>query len=150
MKQQKQLLCGSWLCHVTDGGAHVYDIPASVPGCVHTDLQAAGILGDLFWRMENDTCQWVEHCDVTYSRTFTVDAVCENTRITFEGLDVYASIYLNGVCIGEADDMFRPWSYAVDGVLKVGDNTLEVKFRSPVREVDGLPARPAAFTAERL
>ncbi len=150
MKQQKQLLTGHWLCHITDGGEHDYTIPASVPGCVHTDLQAAGILGDLFWRTENDTCQWVERCDVTYSRTFSVDTVCENTRLTFEGLDVYAKVSLNGICIGEADDMFHPWSYPVDGILKTGENTLKVHFRSPISEVDDLPQRSGAFTTERL
>ncbi len=150
MKTQKLNLCGAWQCHITDGAAHNYDVPASVPGCVHTDLQAAGILGDLFWRTENDTCQWVENCDVTYTRTFSLDAVQENTFITFEGLDVYCKVFLNGICIGEADDMFRPWSYPVDGVLKPGENTLEVHFRSPVREVEGLPKRGGAFTTERL
>ena len=150
MNKTKLNLCGTWQCHMTDGAAHTYDIPASVPGCVHTDLQAAGILGDLFWRTENDTCQWVENCDVTYSRKFSVDEVHNNTILTFEGLDVYCSVWLNGVCIGEADDMFRPWSYPVDGVLKTGENTLEVRFRSPIREVDGLPKRSGAFTTERL
>ena len=150
MKTNRLYLCGSWHCHITDGAAHTYDIPASVPGCVHTDLQAAGILGDLFWRTENDTCQWVENCDVTYTRTFCVDTVQENTYLTFEGLDVYCQVFLNGTCIGEADDMFRPWSYPVDGSLKTGENTLEVHFRSPIREVDGLPQRSGAFTTERL
>lgn len=150
MNKNKLNLCGTWQCHMTDGAAHTYDIPASVPGCVHTDLQAAGILGDLFWRTENDTCQWVENCDVTYRRTFSVDTVHNNTDLTFEGLDVYCSVWLNGVCIGEADDMFRPWSYPVDGVLKTGENTLEIRFRSPIREVDGLPKRGGAFTTERL
>ena len=123
-------LCGAWQCRITDSnGTHNHDIPASVPGCVHTDLQAAGILGDLFWRTENDTCQWVEACDVTYSRTFTVSSAAPNTYLTFEGLDVYCSVFLNGTCIGEADDMFRPWSYAVDGILKEGENTLFCKLK---------------------
>ena len=144
-------LCGAWQCRITDhNGPHNHEIPASVPGCVHTDLQAAGILGDLFWRTENDTCQWVENCDVTYSRTFTVASAEPNTYLTFEGLDVYCSVYLNGSRIGEADDMFRPWSYSVDGILRAGENTLEVRFRSPISEVDGLPSRPGAFTTERL
>lgn len=143
-------LCGSWQCHITDGGTHTYDIPAAVPGCVHTDLQNAGILGDLFWRTNNDTCQWVEQCDVTYSRTFFAASAEPNTRLTFEGLDVYCTVWLNGICIGEADDMFHPWSYPVDGILTAGENTIEVRFRSPICEVEGLPKRSGAFTTERL
>ncbi len=150
MNPTKLNLGGTWQCHITDGADRTYDIPASVPGCVHTDLQAAGILGDLFWRTENDTCQWVENCDVTYTRTFSVDKVQENTHLTFEGLDVYCDVFLNGTHLGSADDMFRPWSYPVDGILHTGENTLEVRFRSPVCEVGELPRRGGAFTTERL
>ena len=66
------LLNGNWICTVRDDGGRVYSIPATVPGCVHTDLQAAGILPEnLYWRDTPEACQWVENCEVTYERTFT-------------------------------------------------------------------------------
>ena len=49
MKHAKQRLDGKWLCHITDGGEHIHDIPASVPGCVHTDLIAGGIIKDIYY-----------------------------------------------------------------------------------------------------
>ncbi len=145
-------LNGQWRCHITDHETHQYEIPAAVPGCVHTDLKNAGILGDLYYRTNADTCQWVEHCDVTYTKTFTVteDDIANNTVITFEGLDTYCTVLLNGTVIGEADDMFLVWTFPVGGVLRTGENTLEVRFRSPIREVADCPCRHGAFTTERI
>ena len=150
MITEKINLGGTWMCHVTDYDTHTYNIPGQVPGCVHTDLQAAGILGDLFWRTNADDCQWVENCDVTYSRTFTADASVKNQYLTFEGLDVYCTILLNGTVLGETDDMFHRWTFCVDGILVSGENTLEVRFRSPIREVADCPPRRGAFTTERI
>ncbi len=145
-------LNGQWNCHITDHGAHDYRIPGSVPGCVHTDLKNAGILGDLYYRTNADTCQWVEHCDVTYTKTFSAarEDIADTTVITFAGLDTYCTVLLNGTVIGEADDMFLSWTFPVGGVLKAGENTLEVRFRSPIREVENCPRRFGAFTTERI
>ena len=145
-------LNGTWLCHVTDNGTHNYTIEARVPGCVHTDLQRAGILGDLFYRKNAEDCQWVERCDVSYTRTFSVEAEEAKTDavLYFAGLDTYCTVFLNGNCIGEADDMFVSFRFPTKGFLHPGENTVEVHFRSPVREVESLPPRSGAFTTERL
>ncbi len=124
-------------------------ISATVPGCVHTDLMAAHIIGDVFWRDENTKCQWIEERDWEYFTHF--DAQTEKARaIVFEGLDTYAEIYLNGTMLGKTENMFIPHSFDVRGVLKEKDNELKVVFRSPVKAVEGKPKLKAAFTAERL
>ncbi len=143
-------LNGAWKCHITDRGEHTYDIEGRVPGCVHTDLIRAGILPDLFWRTNNDCAEWVEACNVTYSRTFILDNIEDNTYINFEGLDTYCEVYLNGVKLGDCDDMFILWSFKIDSAAKAGENLIEVRFRSPVKEVEGLPRRIGAFTRERI
>ena len=145
------LLNGNWICTVRDDGGRVYTIPATVPGCVHTDLQAAGILPEnLYWRDTPESCQWVENCEVTYERTFTSEWEGEEACLVFDGLDVYATVYLNGERIGEADDMFIPWTFPTKGALRRDSNTLTVVFRSPIKEVASLPPLPGAFTTERL
>ena len=142
-------LNGNWTATVS-GERNYGNIEAAVPGCIHTALIKAGILPDLFYRTNNDQAQWVEDCDVTYERSFTVTEVESNTVITFSCLDTYCSVYLNGVKIGEADDMFISHEFSVDGVLKEGENHLSVVFRSPIKEVEGLPKRDGAFTTERM
>ena len=124
-------------------------IAASVPGCVHTDLAAANIIGDLFWRDENNKYGWIEDRDWEYVAFF--NAEIENAKaIVFEGLDTYAEIYLNGKLLGKTENMFIPHRFDINGAIREKDNELKVIFRSPVKAVEGRPARKAAFTAERL
>ena len=55
--------------------------------------------------------------------------------IAFDGVDTFANIYLNKVLIIEADNMFHPWKADISKILELGENTLEVKFRSPLKEI---------------
>ncbi len=129
---------------------HDYTIPARVPGCIHADLLRAGLICDPYWRDNNEQLQWIEACDVTYTGTFSLDEVHPDSHLIFRGLDVYASIYCNGVLLGLSDNMHITWDFDVSDVLIVGENQLTVAFRSPIHEVEGAPRRSAAFTCERL
>ena len=144
------LLNGVWQGeYVTEKGERV-SFPATVPGCIHTDLQACGKIGDFYYRDESKSVQWIENCDVAYSREFDVPELSPAAFLAFDGLDTYCDIRLNGRKVGEAHNMFIPHAFPVDGVLKRGTNRLEVRFRSPIREVEGKPSLPGAFTTERL
>ena len=55
--------------------------------------------------------------------------------IRFNGIDTYATIYLNGHTIIEADNMFHRWEKDITGILKTGTNELIVNFRSPIKEI---------------
>lgn len=110
--------------------------PATVPGTVHTDLMANDLIEDPFFRMNERSVQWVDKEDWWYETTFnaTADEVnAENHEIVFLGLDTYAKIYLNHQLIDYVDNMHRTWRYNVKGILKEGDNLLEVQFDSPIR-----------------
>ena len=125
-------------------------IPATVPGCVHTDLQKHGIIPDYFWRDNNEACQWIENEDWTYSCQFDCPSPDEKIVLHFEGLDTYATIKINGETVGETHNMFIPHAFDVSGKLKEKDNLLEVFFRSPVKEVADRTPLSGAFTTERL
>jgi len=45
-------------------------LPAQVPGHVHLDLVANGVIADPFVRMNELGCQWVDHADCVYRTTF--------------------------------------------------------------------------------
>ncbi len=127
----------------------VGSISATVPGCVHSDLISNGIIKDIFWRDNNKQYQWIESCDWDYECIFDAD-VNLNAFLVFEGLDTYAEIYLNGTKVGETMDMFIPYKFDVSHVLKQTENILTVYFRSPIKEIEGLPLCKGAFTRERL
>ncbi|HEV3471402.1 MAG TPA: glycoside hydrolase family 2 protein [Pyrinomonadaceae bacterium] len=112
--------------------------PASVPGCVHTDLLANRLIEDPFYRDNEKKLQWVGKTDWEYETTFRVApslVARRHVEIVFEGLDTYAAVTLNGTPILSADNMFRTWRVDAKGALRAGENTLRVVFRSPINEV---------------
>lgn len=110
-------------------------IPATVPGCVHTDLLAAGKIPDPFYRDNEKQVQWITEAAWIYERTFDVpEAVLKNDFVLLrcEGLDTVASVEINGIEVGHADNMFRVWEFDVRKALRAGDNNIRVTFGSPL------------------
>lgn len=125
-------LCGCW--RLSRKGKRE-NIPATVPGCVHTDLLRAGMIEDPFFRDNERKLQWIGREDWVYRRKFKLDkSFLSHKRILLrcDGLDTLASIKLNCKKVGEANNMFRAWEFDVKDLLK-GTNEIEILFRSPVR-----------------
>jgi beta-mannosidase len=117
---------------------------AAVPGCVHTDLLANGLIEDPFYRDNEPKLQWIGKTDWEYQTTFDAPASLlrrEHVELVFEGLDTYAAVTLNGAPLLEADNMFRTWRVDCKRLLRPGANTLHVTFRSPINEVLPLMAK---------
>lgn len=111
---------------------------AAVPGCVHTDLLANKLIEDPFYRDNEKKQQWIGKTDWEYQTTFKVapqTLVREHVELVFEGLDTYAQVYLNEQLLLKADNMFRTWRVDAKPLLKAGDNTMRIHFRSPVNEI---------------
>ena len=110
--------------------------PATVPGVVHTDLMANGIIADPYFRLNERGLQWIDKEDWIYRTMFDLTpevAACDHTRLCFEGLDTYADVYLNGERILEADNMFRRWAVEVEELLLDKGNELLIYFHSPIK-----------------
>lgn len=144
-------LNGDWNgeCFSTDGNFE-FSFSGTVPGCVHTDLLGERIPKDIYYRDNTDECQWIENRDWKYTKTFTVDSLCEKARLVFEGLDTYADIILNGKLLGSVDNMFIRHVFDVTDDLQMGENTLTVSFCSPIKAIQGMQERKGAFTTERI
>src|ERR1700677_725932 len=124
-------LNGSW--SVTQAEKEEW-IPATVPGCIHTDLLAVGKIPDPFYRDNEDAVQWVGKSNWTYKRAFDVPVdVLNNDRVLLrcEGLDTLATVKVNGQEIGKANNMFRLWEFDLKPVLQAGSNEIEILFESP-------------------
>ena len=110
-------------------------LPATVPGCVHTDLFASGKIADPFVRLNEQDQQWIEHEAWEYRTTFAVppeQAARERVELVFAGIDTHATVFLNGVAVLSANDMFRGFRVDVKPLLRAGDNLLLVRFQSPI------------------
>ena len=111
---------------------------ARVPGSVHTDLLAAGLIEDPFYRDNERKLQWVGKTDWEYRTAFDAPASLlarRHVELVFEGLDTYAEVFLNERPVLSADNMFRTWRVDAKAALRPGRNTLRVLFRSPINEV---------------
>lgn len=124
---------------------------AEVPGVVHTDLIRHGVIPDPWFRLNEKEAQWVERKDWVYKTTFEIskdELDKKHIVLTFEGLDTYAEIILNGKVLAKTDNMFLRFDYDVRKHLKVGKNELEVKFQSPINKLeDFVAARPYVLPA---
>ena len=112
-------------------------LPATVPGTVHQDLLNHQLLPNPFFGTNEKKIQWVENEDWEYKVTFNVtekQLSREAAMMTFEGLDTYADVYLNGALLLKTDNMFVGYSVPVKEVLRRGENRLHVFFRSPIKE----------------
>src|SRR4051794_13217956 len=111
---------------------------ATVPGTVHTDLLAARLIGEPFYRDNEAGLQWIELRDWEYKTQFAADDAmlsARNLELVFDGLDTYATVFLNEREILRADSMFRTWRVDVKHELKPGPNELRIVFHSPINTV---------------
>lgn len=108
---------------------------AHVPGSVYADLMADGTMPDPFWREnELDAFKRMKK-DYVYQRTFTVteaQLAHAHVELVCEGLDTLAHVSLNGREIAFADNMHITWVWDVKEQLHAGENTLEIRFDSPI------------------
>jgi len=110
-------------------------LTASVPGTVHLDLMNNKLIPDPYKDEDEKKVQWVENEDWDYRTVFKISAKeleNQNADLIFHGLDTFSEIYLNGKLLKKTDNMFRTWKIPVKNDLKIGNNILQIKFKSSV------------------
>jgi len=136
-------LTDGWILRTFDGTADA--LPASVPGCVHTDLLAAGVIPDPFLGRNETAVAWVGRRDWTYETDLRAGSGHEQTDLVFEGLDTVAEVVLDGRLLGRTRNMHRSYRFDVTGL----SGRLSVRFGSAYAEAEAvrgaLGERPAAY-----
>ncbi|MCP2635090.1 glycoside hydrolase family 2 protein [Microbacterium sp. HD4P20] len=109
-------------------------VTAVVPGCVHTDLLAAGLIPDPFLDDNESALAWIGLVDWEYATSFEwAPDSAARTDLVFDGLDTVARIALNGRELGVVANQHRSYRFDVRDALVEGTNELVVRFRSPVK-----------------
>ncbi|HEY0535427.1 MAG TPA: glycoside hydrolase family 2 protein [Actinoplanes sp.] len=133
----------------TISGADVSGLPASVPGCVHTALLAAGRIEDPYLDANETELTWIGRTDWEYATSFDFAGAAPRVDLVCAGLDTVASIELNGSPIGETANQHRSYRFDVGPVLRTGINSLKIKFESAYAYASQaqakLGARPDAY-----
>lgn len=114
-------------------------IDAEVPGEIHLDVWREGLIQDPYVGLNVLSARWVEECIWSYRKEF--DAPPETLRkgvrtwLNFEGLDLAATIVLNGKEIGKHNNSFCPKKIEVTGALRRKKNVLAVHLDGGLYEV---------------
>ncbi|MFI1192492.1 glycoside hydrolase family 2 protein [Micromonospora sp. NPDC020750] len=151
----RQSLSEGWVLRAVPGPqvpSEIIDraVPATVPGCVHTDLLAAGLIPDPYLDDNETALAWIGRTDWVYETTFDAPpGDADRVDLACAGLDTVATVTLNGAEVGRTENMHRGHRFGVTSVLRPGANTLTVRFDSPYRYAeehrDRLGDRPNAY-----
>ncbi|GAA2862448.1 glycoside hydrolase family 2 protein [Streptosporangium fragile] len=139
-----------WTLTAVSEGVRIAGVPAAVPGCVHTDLLAAGLIEDPYLDDNENRLAWIGRTGWDYETTFTwAGDGHERTDLVCQGLDTVATVVLNGVEVGRTANQHRSYRFAVRELLREGENTLRVRFTAPYAYAEAqraaLGARPGAY-----
>ena len=122
---------------VPDRVSSAAPVPAAVPGVVHTDLLAAGLIDDPYIGLNEKAQEWIGSTAWDYSVDFHWDGEGgDRTDLAFLGLDTVATVVLNGETVLTSENQHRRYRVPVTDRLRQGANRLEVRFAAPVPEAD--------------
>ena len=124
-------------------------MPATVPGCVHTDLLAAGLIPDPYLDENERLLEWIGRTAWRYSTTFRAAAARRASASTWSSTGSTPSprSTLNGAVLGATANMHRSYRFDVrDAPASTGDNELTVDFAA---QTDAEPSRRAWSSAPR-
>jgi len=144
-------LNGTWqLCYCNPGegetlgwpanGSQGHDfIVAQVPGDVHLDLLAAGLIEEPLYSRNALDCQWVAEKDWWYSRQVVVPPgfIGDRLELHCAGLDTTADLWVNGRPIGHHDNMFVPCRFDLTDLLHEGLNLIVIRLDAGTRAAQG-------------
>jgi beta-mannosidase len=103
---------------------------AMVPGNVFSDLLDNELIEDPLIGDHENKVQWVSGETWEYRTSFSLEQSIlsrNHLELNFEGLDTYASVYLNDSLILKANNAFRHWNIDVKPILKL-QNTMRIIF----------------------
>ncbi len=128
------------------------EIQASVPGNVELDLVRAGQLPEPYYGANIRLLRPLETHEWWYRRTFRVPEswVKPGSVMVFEGLDTLATVWLNGVMIGQSDNMLIEQRFDAGDALRVGaENELVVRIASALNYARSLTYDASGMSWER-
>ncbi len=131
LKQRKQA------CPLADDFASTDGwIEALVPGSTHEALLAAGQIADPFYGLNELDVQWIGECDWLYRCAFEAppDFVEAGVPVLCcDGLDTFATVWLNGEQVLVSDNMFVPVRVPITSLLRPERNVLHILFESTLQ-----------------
>lgn len=125
-------LIQNWSVTVEPYGTFSTTLPASV----YTVLLQEGKIPDPFYGLNEFSVREISRKDSVFFTSFdlTEDELNrEHLILRFDCIDTIATVLVNGVKVGQANNMFAAWDFEIGFAAKEGTNTLRVEIESPIR-----------------
>ncbi|MCX5691913.1 MAG: hypothetical protein NTV94_19325 [Planctomycetota bacterium] len=145
-------LTGTRAAHAPDsnpGPDRIGPLPARLPGCVHTALISAGLIGDPRSGFHELTQQWIGVTDWVFKASFSLDSQSgahTAHELVIDGLDTTATIRINGAIAGQSANVHHEHRFSISHLIHEGPNEIEIHFEAPLCEIrrreQELGARP--------
>ena len=107
-----------------------YEVMGDVPGSVYSFLMNEGLVGDPYYRdNEQYFLELAEH-EYKFTKVFDFDKARISDRVLLhcDGLDTLCEIFLNEEKIAYTDNMHREYEFDITSMLLDGENTLALNF----------------------
>ncbi len=132
--------------------------PAEVPGCVHTDLMAAGVIPDPYLDGNEAALTWMYEIDWRYATRLNADALDlrtpglgERIDLVFDGIDTVGTVRLQKTELGRTYNMHRSYRFDISSHVVGGQLELEVDLHSATAYAEAerqrLGDRPGPYPA---
>lgn len=143
MNNLSQDLSGQWkVQHFEVGEKRAMDVAAAalddrfwigaeVPGDVHTALVERSIIDPPYYGHNDAKSRWIEQQEWWYRTNFNLvkDGEAEEYfELVFDGLDTFATVYVNGHEVGKTANMLMSHTFNVTTLVRNGWNAIAVKF----------------------
>ena len=115
---------------LSDGAGH--EIEVSLPFDAVSSLAAAGVISEPYAGRNAEDLRWIAERDWVLSRRVALDDSA--VELVLEGLDGVVEVSVNGQHVLSADNAFRTWRADLSDVAREGENEIELRFVSVVRE----------------
>ncbi len=125
---RKEINSGFTLHIQTPSG--LQNFPATVPGSIHSDLIAAGVIGDIRINGTEDEQAWIRNADSTYKTNLLVSGPGKH-ELHFAGLDTLATVSINEQERLVTENMHRSYVIAIDQNDSIN---LQIDFKAPLPE----------------
>ncbi|GAB1155654.1 glycoside hydrolase family 2 TIM barrel-domain containing protein [Paenibacillus illinoisensis] len=106
-------------------------IGAEVPGDVHSALVARSIIDPPYYGHNDAKSRWIEQKEWWYRTNFNLvkaEEDQEHFELVFEGLDTFATVYVNGHEVGKTANMLMSHTFDVTTLVRHGWNAIAVRF----------------------
>ncbi len=111
-------------------------ITAKVPGDVHSTLIERNIIDHPYFGHNDIKSRWIEDEEWWYRGQFNYEVTeksDERHELIFEGLDTFATVFVNGLEVGSTHNMLMAHAFDVTRIVRNGWNCIAVKF-DPLRK----------------